>query len=529
MSDRRNILFVVIDQLRADCVAGALSGVAGMRNLRALKRDAVSFAQHYSVTSPCGPSRVSLLTGQYAMNHRAVRNGTPLRHDLPNPATEARKAGYTPHLYGYTDVAADPRLHDLGDPRMHTYEEVLTGFEQALEMRLEESWPWRAHLAAKGYDVPPYPEIFRPNGETPDAPALYRAEDSDTAFLTDRVIEELRVRPPGWFAHVTYIRPHPPLVAPAPYNTVVNPAEVPAPKRPLSLDLEMAAHPFHRPAIESRPAASNVIGFPDLEDVPETVAMLRALYLGLAIEVDHHIGRLLEFLKQTGQYDNTLIVVTADHGELLGDHHQWGKMSYHDAAYHVPLIVRDPECPAQFGQVIEEMTESVDVTPTILESIGQTIPDTMDGQSLRPFLEGRTPTSWRNHSFSELDFGDPLEPTAWQRALHLDSDDANLAILRDKEHALVHFNGGLPPLLIRRDQDGNGTDIAGAPESDKILLAMSRTMLNHRMRHAEGRFARTKVTPEGVKRGPDLQATRVRNGPNTTVASSARHERGAYG
>ncbi|MDG1257023.1 MAG: sulfatase-like hydrolase/transferase, partial [Paracoccaceae bacterium] len=76
MPENHNILFIVIDQLRADCLTGALGEHVDLPNLRRFMKEAVTFKKHYSVTSPCGPSRASLLTGQYAMNHRSVRNGT---------------------------------------------------------------------------------------------------------------------------------------------------------------------------------------------------------------------------------------------------------------------------------------------------------------------------------------------------------------------------------------------------------------------------------------------------------------------
>ena len=92
MSHRPNILFVVIDQFRADCLTGVLADFVDLPNLQALRQDAVTFRNHYAVVNPCGPSRASMLTGQYAMNHRAVRNGTPLAHDTPTLGPEARKA-----------------------------------------------------------------------------------------------------------------------------------------------------------------------------------------------------------------------------------------------------------------------------------------------------------------------------------------------------------------------------------------------------------------------------------------------------
>ncbi|MEO0915004.1 MAG: sulfatase-like hydrolase/transferase, partial [Pseudomonadota bacterium] len=86
----KNVLFIVADQLRADCVFGDLAQHADLPNLRALMADAVTFTNHHSVTNPCGPARASLLTGQYAMNHRSVRNRAPLRHDTPTLPTEMR-------------------------------------------------------------------------------------------------------------------------------------------------------------------------------------------------------------------------------------------------------------------------------------------------------------------------------------------------------------------------------------------------------------------------------------------------------
>ena len=108
------VLFIVMDQMRADCVTGALAEAARLPNLRALMAEAVTFTSHYTVTVPCGPARASLLTGLYAMNHRSVRNGTPLARHHTNLALELRKAGREPLLFGYTDTSPDPEGLDPG-------------------------------------------------------------------------------------------------------------------------------------------------------------------------------------------------------------------------------------------------------------------------------------------------------------------------------------------------------------------------------------------------------------------------------
>ena len=93
------------------------------------------------------------------------------------------------------------------------------------------------------------------------------------------------------------------------------------------------------------------------------VQELRAVYLGLASEVDHHIGRIVTFLKESGQWEETLLIVTSDHGEALGDFHTWAKEAPLDSCFDVPLILRDPRQPEATGRV-EAMTESIDILPT---------------------------------------------------------------------------------------------------------------------------------------------------------------------
>ncbi|MEM9341477.1 MAG: sulfatase-like hydrolase/transferase [Pseudomonadota bacterium] len=493
MAERPNVLLIVIDQFRADLLDGALAEVAGLGNLSALMNESCTFRRHYSVVSPCGPSRVSLFTGQYAMNHRAVRNGTPLRHDTPNLPRELRAAGYDPLLFGYTDVAQDPRVLEADDPRLSSYEELLDGFAEVVRMRMEtDDAAWRDHLRAKGYEVPYGIGLYVPDGDEIDSPALYRAEDSDTAFLTDRFLDHMGSAPKGWAATLTYIRPHPPFVAPAPYNSMYDPAQIPPPQR---AD-HNSQHPFVSSLRNVRPASGTVEGFPDLEDSPANVSRLRALYLGLAAEVDHHIGRVVDCVKASGQWDDTILVVTSDHGEMLGDFGLWGKGTFHEAAFHVPLMIRIPGQPTRR---IEAMTESIDVTPTLLDYVGTEIPASMNGISLRSLIE--TGQGGKQVTMSEHDFGDPVKGSRLQHALGLSAREANLTVLRTGTHALVHFAGPLPQLAFDLTAAGEARDISGMPGGEAICLDLSRKLLCHRMVNPESTFATTMVVDGGVKTG----------------------------
>jgi len=509
MPSRRKFLMILIDQFRADCLNGALADHIDLPHIRALAGDGVQFNSHFSVTNPCGPSRASILTGQYAMNHRSVRNGTPLADDTPNIAREMRKAGYEPLLYGYTDTSRDPRGKAADDPVLRTYEEVLPGFTEIVEMRIEYgSFPWQADLKAKGYDLPDYHAFYVPKSPDPtrapraDDPAFYKAEDSDTAFLTNAFLSDMAGRvDQSWFALLTYIRPHPPLVAPAPYNKMYQGRNLPLPHRHSDPMAEQASHPFLTTKKNRPPMESFVDGcdgeISSARD--QDVQMLRAIYLGLATEVDTHIGRVIQFLKDSGQYDDTVILLAADHGEMLGDHHFWGKTHIYDPAFRVPLIIRDPLNHAANGVVVSELTESIDLAPTILDLANHPTPNAMNGRSLVPFLGGDTPANWRDCVHLELDFGEPDTPTAMQTLLGLELHDCNLAILREEQFKLVHFGGGLAPLLFDLHADPyEMQDLAQDPAHAASMLRLTQKLLSHRMRNANHTLSDLKITDAGV-------------------------------
>ncbi len=124
----RNVLFITVDQWRGDCLSCMGHPVVETPNIDALAAGGVLFANHWANAAPCGPSRACLYTGMYMQNHRSVANGTPLDARFTNIALEAKRAGYDPVLFGYTDTSVDPRTVPAGDQRTFTYEGVLPGF-----------------------------------------------------------------------------------------------------------------------------------------------------------------------------------------------------------------------------------------------------------------------------------------------------------------------------------------------------------------------------------------------------------------
>jgi arylsulfatase A-like enzyme len=503
MNRPRNILFILADQWRADSLSAAGHPVVRTPHLDALAEDGVRFTQHYAQASPCGPSRTSILTGMYLQNHRSARNGTPLDRRFTNIALEMRKAGFDPGLIGYTDTSADPRGRDREDPALRTYEGVMAGFTPVLPLP-EDPVEWLAHLRRLGYDVPPRGRAgaSRPMAGYPGAaergptfaPAIYKAEHSDTAFVTDRAIDYIDARrDEPWFLHLVYLRPHPPFIAPEPYNRMYDPADVPGFRRAAQAEQEARQHPYlaWHLSRETRAAA-----------MPEPhLRQLRATYYGLIAEVDAQIGRLLAHLRQSGQYEDTLIVFSCDHGEMLGDHWYLGKDGYFDQAFHIPLIVRAPGEDSARNRVVDAFTEAVDLMPTMLALAGRPVPAQCDGVSLAPWLRGDTPDGWRQEVHWEFDFRDVAGGVP-EKALGLRLDECALNVIRDRAYKYVHF-AALPPLLfdLRKDPD-ELDDLARDPAHAPVMLRYAQKLLSWRMVNDERTLTGIHLTESGPVERP---------------------------
>ena len=162
----RNVLFITADQWRGDTLGAVGHPLVQTPNLDRLASEGVLFRNHWTQAVPCGPARASLHTGMYLMNHRSVNQGTPLDRRFTNIALEARKAGYDPVLFGYTDISADPRGLPQHDPKLRTYEGPLPGITPVLNTSNDVK-PWLAHLQRHGYGRLTRENVFLPRPNYP--------------------------------------------------------------------------------------------------------------------------------------------------------------------------------------------------------------------------------------------------------------------------------------------------------------------------------------------------------------------------
>ena len=508
-----NILFITADQWRAECLSALGHPHVKTPNLDALAAHGVVFRRHYAQAAPCGPSRACLYTGMYLQNHRSVLNGTPLDARHTNVALEARKAGYKPALFGYTDISPDPRQYAPGDYVLESYEGVLPGMVPVTH--LTSGWkPWLADLKAKGYEIPadplamfaaqtPYPGAEN-RGKT-FAPASFKAEDSSTAFLVGEAIRYLSVRHDSpWFVHMSFLAPHPPYIAAEPFHDLYDPEDMALPVRQETPEIEAAQHPWLGHYLFNQRGTGYTFGADSRDNLSlseRDLRQIRATYYGMITEVDAQIGRLMDYLKEVGAYDDTLVIVTSDHGDHLGDHWMFAKYSYFDQAFHIPLIVRDPTPGARHarGSIVDAFTESIDIMPTILESIGMDIPTQCDGHSLLPFCRGERPEGWRREYHAEFDLrsGDKIKENP---PLGLKMKQCTANIIRGDRYKYVHFTA-LPPLFFDLEEDPDEFhDLAADPAYQGRALEYAGKMLSWRMEHDDPALTDLHLTREGIVR-----------------------------
>ena len=462
-----NILFIMYDQLRFDYL-----GCAGHPHLETPNFDRVAamgvrFTNAYVQSPICGASRMCFYTGRYASSHGAQWNNFPLRVGEMTMGDHLRKAGMDCWLIGKTHMKADAE----GMARLGLSPDSVIGARQAecgfdVWIRDDGLWgqgpdglydekrsPYNAYLNAKGYDGEnPWADyanagvsddqiasgwMFR----NADKPANIREEDSETPWLTSRTIDFIDQAKGPWCAHVSYIKPHWPYIVPAPYHDMFGANHVPQPMRS---EVEREdAHPVYAAYMGNKIAQAF-----QRDDVRAKVI---PAYMGLIKQCDDQLGRLLDHLEATGRMQDTMIVLTSDHGDYLGDHWMGEKDLFHEPSVKIPMIVYDPRAQADAtrGTTCDALVESLDLAATFVDAAGGKVPDhIIEGRSLVPWLHGETPP-WRGYVISEFDYS----ATAQGAKLGLAPRDSRLFMIFDGRFKMMHAEGGFRPMLFDLETD----------------------------------------------------------------------------
>jgi arylsulfatase len=396
-----NILLITVDQMRGDCLSALDHPVVETPNLDQLAEGGVLFRRAYTSTPSCIPARAAIFTGMSPRSHGRVgyKDGVPWMyiHTLPG---ELAKAGYHTQCIGKMHVYP-PRnlcgfhnvvLHDgyLQYMRQKDINTVAQSFDQC-----DDYLHWLRDRAGAHQDLTDHG--LDCNTSTLTRPWHLDESLHPTNWAVSESIDFLRRRDTTkpFFLWTSIVRPHPPFDPPQAWLDMYLNVEMPEPPIGDWVNREEAEASSKRPI-----TGKAVLNKTRLDRA-------RAGYYALITHIDNQIGRLVNALKEYGVLQDTLIVFTSDHGEMLGDHYYFRKALAYEGSARVPFIVSDPGGKLRFkrNHQSDDVIELRDIMPTVLDAAGVDIPVSVEGASLLPGCRGEQ-TGWREYVHGEHSYGE---------------------------------------------------------------------------------------------------------------------------
>nr|AGS49897.1 arylsulfatase [uncultured bacterium esnapd21] len=505
MGRSKNILFIMCDQLRWDYLSCYGHRTLHTPHIDALAARGVRFTRAYVQSPVCGAARMSFYTGRYVHSHGASWNGIPLNVGEMTLGDHLRPLGMTTALVGKTHMVADVEgMHRLGidpnsvigvrvsecgfdpferddglhavgpdgryDPRRPRYEEYLN------ELGYGGANPWHDWANAAQGDEGEIASGWAMRHAS--KPARVKEEHSETPYMTRRAMDFMQeAGDTPWCLHLSYIKPHWPYIAPAPYNDMYGPDDIPAAVR--SEEERANPHPVYREFMQHQVSRAFSRDEVRREVIP--------VYMGLIKQIDDQLGLLFRFMEERGLLENTLIVLTSDHGDYLGDHWLGEKDLFHEPSVKVPLIIYGPSqaADATRGTVCNALVESIDLAPTFLEAAGgdsAAQAHRLEGRSLMPLLEGRTADlPWRHFVISEYDYS--ISGAAAR--LGVAPRDARLFMIADERWKYVHAVN-FHPMLFDLEADPNEfRDLGLDPAYEDVRRKMAEALSDWALRPSQ--------------------------------------------
>jgi len=383
---RPNILFLLSDQHRFDAVScnGAL--ICQTPALDSIASSGMRFTYAFTPCSLCSPTRGSLITGLYPHNHGQLANTGNFNSAFDKQILD--KVGYPKLLteVGYAvSYVGKWHLPREGDASFWSFDKWWT------------SRQYHEDIADLGLAGDRAVEVQRLEwgGNAPFCGrSILDAEHLQEYWTAERTIELLHYyadRREPFMICASFFGPHFPYAVPAPYDTMYDPGQV---ERWINFDEQFDNKPLIQQKEMLRWNASHLT-WPDWQKVI-------AHYWGYCTYIDAQIGRIIDQLKRLGLAENTVVIYTSDHGDMLGSHRLFNKGMYmYDETYRIPLIVSWPNVTPP-GSECNAFVNLVDLMPTLLDIAGARDPDGLDGRSLVPLLKGTLPDDWPDDVYAEF-------------------------------------------------------------------------------------------------------------------------------
>jgi len=376
---RPNILFIMADQWRYDYLGCAGADFIRTPNLDRIAERGVRFSNCFTTSPVCAPARISLATGLHPHRLGALSNAAFLPISTPTYYQRLRDHGYRVGCVGKLDLAKPDSYNGrFGDRPCafgwgFTHPEEVEGKMHAGSSDTPRG-PYGFHLQEKGrYKA--FHEDYKDRsskgwivGVSHDS--VLPTEDFADIYIGRRATEWIRNIPDDfpWHYFVSFVGPHDPFDPPTEYADQYRDAEMPPP---------IQGNAEGKPEWQTKRNRSAT---------PEDVLLARRQYCASSTAIDDQVGEMLDALEERGQLDNTYLVFSSDHGEMLGDHGFFTKTFAYEASLHVPLLVAGPGI--EGGRVSDTVVELHDINPTICEMASVAPQENIDARSFLPVARG---------------------------------------------------------------------------------------------------------------------------------------------
>lgn len=397
-SEGPNILMVMSDQHRGDWMGCAGASWLRTPNMDRLARDGVIFSRAACNSPVCAPSRSILASGLRGSHVGVLSNGDLYPLEVPTYYQVLRSGGYRVGCIGKTDLHKRDHWEGIRGDRPIMYH---LGFTDPMETE--------GKCSAARYTSPPvcpYTHYLHENGlaqafhdDYKNRSPIYKGRDSVLplhAYHDDFVgrkacefLESVGDENP-WHYFVSFVGPHDPWDAPSEYSQRYDPEDMPD-----AIEDPWENKPKPMRSVRHGVRTSRLVEGMTPEDLMESMRQ----YAGMITLVDDYLGRFVGVLEDRGMLENTVIIYTSDHGEMMGDHRLFGKCTYYESSLRVPLIFKGPGI--RSGVQSDDLVQLADSAPTILDLAGLDCPFPVDSSSLMPILTGNG--AWeRDFQVSEL-------------------------------------------------------------------------------------------------------------------------------
>ena len=385
-----NIVWFCADQLRWDAISGYGNPHIHTPSIDRLMATGTTFDRAYCQNPLCTPSRASFLTGRYPRSTRVSYNGNlTFSKDETTVTKLLADSGYVCGLAGKLHLTACSKRKEEGAPygysffqwSHHPFDSWPEGGNAYQDWLRAEGVDWYTEYGSTFHDWRP-PVLPIP---LPDNIHGIRPEYHQTTWCVSEAIRFIRQSEgKPWCVSVNLFDPHPPFDPPDVYKEKLDAAQMPL---PLWKEGELDNKPCAQRDSYERTNANGIIPPTAALSSDEKREVTRDYYAEVLL-LDDQLGRLLDYLEETGQRENTIVVFTSDHGEMLGDHGiYWKGGFFYEGLVHVPLVF---SCPGLIREGVRSnaLVELVDIAPTLLELTGRPIPQAVQGRSLAGLLTG---------------------------------------------------------------------------------------------------------------------------------------------